>query len=146
LTLSSKTKYAIKVALAMVTVYWIALSLDWMNPQWAAFAIAFVALPGQGQSLNKGLERLGGTLLGCLVALLLGALFSQDRWGFFIVVGLYCGVMTNLMTGSRHAYVWNVAGFVVLIIALTGMDSVENYFEHAMFRTIETAMALGSGP
>ena len=48
LQLSGKAKYGIKVGLAMVMVYGIALTQAWMKPQWAAFAIAFAALPGQG--------------------------------------------------------------------------------------------------
>jgi uncharacterized membrane protein YccC len=37
---------------------------------------------------------------------------------------------------------WNVAGFVCLIITLTGAGSSENLFEHAVSRTVETAMGI----
>ena len=66
---STRVKEAIKTGLAMALVYGIALRLGWMNPYWAASAIAFISLPTQGQSLNKGVMRLGGTLVGCVVAL-----------------------------------------------------------------------------
>jgi len=140
--LSGQARYAVKVGLAMATVYGIGLSQAWMNPQWAGFTIAFCALPGQGQSLLKGLDRLAGTAVGCAFALLVMALFPQDRWYFLLVMTIYIGVVTYLMTGSRHAYLWNVAGFVAPLILLAGVSSSEHAFETAVFRGVETSMGL----
>jgi uncharacterized membrane protein YccC len=53
--------------------------LDWEHAYWAAFAVAFCTLSSTGESLNKGLLRLSGTLLGSLAAVTLIALFPQDR-------------------------------------------------------------------
>ena len=68
---STRIKEAIKTGLAMAVVYWIAMRLGWMNPYWAAFAVAMISLPTQGQSLHKGVQRMGGTMVGCPAALLL---------------------------------------------------------------------------
>ena len=62
--LSDRVKAATKTALAMVLAYGVALSMDWDNPDWAGFAVAFCSLSTVGESLNKGLLRLSGTLLG----------------------------------------------------------------------------------
>ncbi|MHC5048782.1 MAG: FUSC family protein, partial [Planctomycetota bacterium] len=138
----TRIKEAIKTGLAMAVVYWIALRMGWMNPYWAAFSIAMISLPTQGQSLNKGVERMGGTLVGCPAALLFLALFPQDRWLFFTAVTLYCGVVTYLMTGRKLNYFWFVAGFVCLIVTLAGPESPENVFQYAVMRTTETAMGI----
>jgi uncharacterized membrane protein YccC len=53
--------------------------MDWDKPYWAGFAVAFCSLSTVGESLNKGLLRLAGTLLGSLAALTLIALFPQER-------------------------------------------------------------------
>lgn len=64
LTLSTKVKEAIKVSLAMVLVYGIALKVNWMNPSWAGLAVAMIALATAGQSIRKGLLRIAGWRLG----------------------------------------------------------------------------------
>jgi uncharacterized membrane protein YccC len=58
----AKAKEPFKVALAMVIAYAIALSMDWDNPYWAGFAVAFVSLSTVGQSFNKAAMRMFGTL------------------------------------------------------------------------------------
>jgi uncharacterized membrane protein YccC len=53
MVLSRKAKESLKTALAMTVTYGIALHMDWDQPHWAAFAVAFVSLANVGQSLNK---------------------------------------------------------------------------------------------
>src|SRR5215475_3890285 len=72
--LSDRVKTAIKTALAVVLAYGVALSMDWGHSYWAAFAVAFCTLSTVGESLNKGLLRLAGTLLASLAAVTLIAL------------------------------------------------------------------------
>ena len=62
--LSDRIKTAIKTALATVLAYGVALSMNWENAHWAAFAVAFCTLSTVGESVNKGLLRLCGTLVG----------------------------------------------------------------------------------
>ena len=45
-----KAREPFKTALAIVISYGIALAMDWDNPYWAAFAVAFVSLSTAGQS------------------------------------------------------------------------------------------------
>ena len=56
--LSTRTKEAIKTALAMAIAYAIALQMDWDRPYWAAFAVGMISLPAAGASLRKGVLRL----------------------------------------------------------------------------------------
>ena len=86
---STRFKDAFKIALAMVIAYAIALSQGWESPFWAGLAVAFCALAGVGESLNKGLLRVLGTLFGAVVALALLAMFPQDRWAFLIAMSLF---------------------------------------------------------
>ncbi len=103
----------------MVIAYGLSLQWGWLNPSWAGIAIAFCSLTTRGESLNKSVLRLWGTLLGVFAAFLFLALFPQDRWLFVTVVSLYCAAITYLMIGSRAQYFWQVAGFVCLIITLS---------------------------
>jgi uncharacterized membrane protein YccC len=87
--LSTKAKEAIKVGLAMTVAYYLALRFSWMSPTWAAIAVAFISLPTAGQSINKGLLRIGGTLLAFVAGLFFLGLFPQDRWYFFLAFTPY---------------------------------------------------------
>ena len=48
IALSDRFKDAVKMALAMVITYAIALSQGWGTPFWAGFAVAFCGLTGVG--------------------------------------------------------------------------------------------------
>ena len=104
--LSDRVKTAIKTALATVLAYGVALSMDWKDAHWAAFAVAFCTLSTVGKSLNKGLLRLSGTLVGSLAAITLIALFPQDRWLFLIGMSIFTGFCTYMMPGTSRWYFW----------------------------------------
>jgi uncharacterized membrane protein YccC len=70
--LSDRVKTAIKTALAMVLAYGVALSMDWENAYWAAFAVAFCTLSTVGESLNKGLLRNATGILSAPARMLQG--------------------------------------------------------------------------
>ena len=108
ISLSTRTKEAIKTGLAMTIAYGIALSMDWEKPYWAGFAVAVISLATAGQSLNKGALRMAGTLVTTAVALILIALFAQERWLFMLFLSAYIGYCTYMMGGAKHQYFWRV--------------------------------------
>ncbi len=143
LSLSIKAKDAIKTGLAMVLVYGIAMNLGWMNPYWAAFAVAMTSLGTVGQSLHKGVLRAAGTVPGCIMALLVFSLVPQNKWGFVALSSSWIFFTTYMMlVDKERSYFWNVAGFVYLIIVLAGPSSSETLFEHALYRMVETVMGV----
>jgi uncharacterized membrane protein YccC len=142
--LSDRVKTAIKTALATVLAYGVALSMDWEHAYWAAFAVAFCTLSTVGESLNKGLLRLSGTLLGSLAAVTLIALFPQDRWLFLIGMSIFTGFCTYMMPGTSRWYFWYVAGFSVPLLALAGGADPLNDFQTIINRFEETALGIVS--
>jgi len=138
-----RVKEATKTALAMMLVYGIALNSGWMNPYWAAVAVAMISLATEGQSIHKGLLRIAGTIPGCLSALIIMSLAQQSRWLFIALVAAWVFFTTYLkIVDKKHSYMWFVAGFVCLIIVLSGPSSSENIFEHAVYRSLETVMGV----
>jgi len=87
--LSVRAKESIKTGLAVVIVYAIAFHLGWEKPYWAAFAAIVISLDTAGQSLNKAALRMFGTLVAGTVALILIALFSQERWSMLLWLSAY---------------------------------------------------------
>jgi uncharacterized membrane protein YccC len=140
--LSDRVKTAIKTGLATVLAYGVALSMDWKDAHWAAFAVAFCTLSTVGESLNKGLLRLSGTLVGSVAAITLIALFPQDRWLFLIGMSIFTGFCTYMMPGTSRWYFWLVAGFSVPLIALSGDSDPLNDFQTAITRSEETALGI----
>jgi uncharacterized membrane protein YccC len=142
--LSDRVKTAIKTALATVLAYGVALSMDWEHAYWAAFAVAFCTLSSVGESLNKGLLRLSGTLFASLAAVTLIALFPQDRWLFLIGMSIFTGFCTYMMPGNSRWYFWYVAGFSVPLLALAGGFEPLNDFQTIITRSEETALGVMS--
>src|SRR5499427_9758594 len=139
---SDRVRAAIKTALAMVIAYGIALSMDWSHPYWAGFSVAFCTLSTVDESINKGLLRLAGTLVGSFAALTLIALFPQDRWSFLASMSLFTGFCTFMMPGTPRWYFWYVAGFSVPLLAFAGGANGPNDFQTVILRTEETALGI----
>jgi uncharacterized membrane protein YgaE (UPF0421/DUF939 family)/predicted Zn-dependent protease len=141
--LSSKTKEAIKVSIAFVLVYIIALRFDWMNPYWAGFSVAIVASAPSGESIHKGLNRLFGTIPGVLVAFIIFSIALQDRWLFISLSALWVSFTSYMMINSpRNDHFWVMAGSVALVILTTPPDSSLNIFYLGILRVLETALGV----
>ena len=140
--LSDRAQTAIKTALATVLAYGVALSMDWENAYWAAFAVAFCTLSTGGESLNKGLLRFSGTVVGSLAAVSLISLFPQDRWQFLVGMSLFTGFCTYMMPGTSRWYFWYVAGFSVPLLALAGGSNPLNDFQTVITRSEETTLGI----
>ena len=132
--LSRKAKEAIKTGLAFALVYAIALQSGWLNPYWAAFAVAMISLQTAGQSIHKGLNRLVGTIPGCIAAIVILALAAQSRWEFMLLASLWIFFTAYMSLRSReNTYLWTVAGFVCLVLITSGASTSEDLFEHVVF-------------
>jgi uncharacterized membrane protein YccC len=140
---TAKLKEAIKVALAFALAYMIALNFAWMNPNWAGFAVVMIALPTAGQSFAKGFNRMLGTIPGALVGFILFAIAGQERWLLAILGAVWIGFTNYRMIRSKNkTYLWQVAGFVALIILTTSPITSENVFHKGLYRTLETALGI----
>jgi len=141
--LSPKAKEAIKVALAYCIVNIIALKLDWMNPYWAGFAVAQIALFPGGQSLRMGGLRIVGVILAMFACLLIYTIAPQDRWMFISLAAMWMMFTTYMMIkDQKHSYLWNVAGFAAVAMWAIVADTSVDVFHAALYRAIETIMGI----
>ncbi len=125
---SQRFKDAFKTALAMVIVYGIALYMGWGSIYWAGLTIAFCSLSTTGESLHKGLLRMGGTFVAFFSSLALIALFPQDRWLALGTMSVYLGFCNYMMGGTSRWYFWHVAAFTMPILTLGGgADSLSTF-------------------
>ncbi len=142
--LSPRFKGAFRVALAMVITYGISLAMDWDKAFWAALSVIFCSLATSGQSINASLDRIAGTALASALALILVALFPQDRWLFLIGVSTVIAICSYHMTGfTPRQAIWFNAGFNLPIIAILGESGnllAPTTFDIAILRTQQTAL------
>ena len=139
---SARFKDAFKMALAMVITYAIALSQGWGTPFWAGLAVAFCSLTSVGESLNKGLLRVFGTMFGAVAGLALLGLFPQDRWTFRIAMTLFVAFCTYMMGGTTRWYFWFMAGITVPIVAVAAEPNSLYDFNRAVLRTQQTTLGI----
>ena len=113
-----------------------------MSPSWAGWSvIAIAALPG-GQSLQKGLLRVWGTLLACFVGIVIISLGAQERWLFMILTASWVSFCAyKMLSDKKLSYFWFVAGYVTLVISAAGPSSTGGFYI-AVFRTIETILGI----
>ena len=136
---SQRFRGAFKTALAMVIVYGIALYMGWGHTHWGGLAVAMCSLTTTGESLHKGLLRMGGTFVAFFVTLALIALFPQDRWLFLVALSIYLACCNYMMGGTSRWYFWYVAAFVVPILAFGGGPESLSTFNTVVMRTQLTA-------
>jgi len=141
--LSDRFKHCFKVALAMALTYAIALDLNWGKPFWAALSVAFCSLATAGDSINRGIQRVVGTVLSGVGVAILMSLFPQDRWMFLAALSVVIGVCTYQMSGgSRFWFVWFCAAFNMPVLAILGGPIALNSFNIMVLRAQETALGV----
>ena len=142
MTNALRLQSAFKLALAIVLAYWITLYMDWGKPYWAGISIVACSLTSLGESINKGLLRLGGTCLAILVSITLLALFGQERWLFVGALGLWLGICAFMMCTSARFYFWKTAGFVVPILVIGGGNNPVVDFSVMTLRAQQTVLGI----
>ena len=139
--LSTRTKEAIKLGLAMVIAYWIAMQMGWEKPFWAGFTVVTISVLSGGMSLSRGVARTLGTLVGAVASLAIMGLFPQERWWLMVCLSLYLGFCTYMLTGKHQSYFWFLAAFTCLIIVgVSSPPESQSVFQVAVLRTQETAL------
>ncbi|ELA9071287.1 fusaric acid resistance protein [Vibrio parahaemolyticus] len=140
---NTSTKEAIKAALSIVVAISLAFWFQWEKPYWAAISVGVMALNESfAHSINKGHNRLRGTLLGTGYAFFLIAMFSQDRFLFLTFFTLFLGVCIYMSSDKKYGDVFTVGFSVCSIIACMGGFDNQATFHFAVLRMQETILGV----
>jgi len=135
--------FALRIWLAMVLALYAAFWLQLEGASSAMVCVAILAQPKRGQALSKALYRFVGTLVGAVVAIVLIALFAQDR--VLLLVSLATWLMLCVFTAhflqDTRAYGAMLSGYTVAIIAIAHIDAPLGVFDAAVDRV--AAIAIG---
>ncbi|MBL8540607.1 MAG: FUSC family protein, partial [Betaproteobacteria bacterium] len=103
-------RHAVRATLALGCAYYFALLLPWTrHPQWLVLGVAVVLRGNLQQTLARRNARIGGTVLGCLLVLLLSHVSSPDLLMLTFVVA----------AGVAHGFV--VERYLITAVAATVM-------------------------
>lgn len=118
LTLSSPVlRHAVRSALALATVYFVARALPWATrPHWMLLSVAVVLRGTLDDTLSRRNFRVLGTAIGCVLVAVLLSLVS-DAWLMLVFV---------IAVGTAHAFV-NVR-YLLTAIAATLMALLQAHF------------------
>ena len=135
--------YAFRTTLALILAYGVGFYAQIPTASSAGITVGIIAQPSTGMALSKAAYRIGGTVLGCIVSLIFGAAFGQDRtmllFAFALWMGL-CAAAASLLRDFR-SYGAALSGYTVAIIAIGGIDSPDGLLLASLNRT--AAILLG---
>ena len=142
--LSSRIHTSAVTALAFVCTYVLAFYWNLDRPFWAGFTVFVISLPSIGQTLQKGVLRMFGTIAGAVAALVLLGLFAQERMLLLSVLSLYLCLMLYLMlTSVYYGYAFFISCIVTLIICLMAVHEPQDAFHLSVYRVEETLLGIG---
>ena len=108
------------------------------------FTVFVISLPSIGQTLQKGVLRMFGTIAGAVAALVLLGLFAQERMLLLSVLSLYLCLMLYLMlTSVYYGYAFFISCIVTLIICLMAVHEPQDAFHLSVYRVEETLLGIG---
>ena len=100
--MSERVKQALRISISIVLAYTISLWMDWDRTYWAGLAAGLCALATDGESLQKGLLRMAGTVLAIAVLFTLLATLHQERLQMLLALGAYMFFCAYMMAGTRR--------------------------------------------
>ena len=136
--------FAAKTTASALIALLVAFTFNLDQPYWALLTVFIVSQPQSGLVLAKSFYRIIGTVIGAAVALLLVALFAQERVLFLGALALWIGVCTF---GSQHArnfaaYSFVLSGYTVAIVGIPGALDAGNAFYIATGRVTEISLGI----
>ena len=136
--------FAAKTTASALLALLVAFTFNLDQPKWALLTVFIVAQPQSGMVLAKGFYRLLGTLAGAAVALVLVALFAQQRELFLGTLALWIGLCTFASRNVRNfaSYGFVLSGYTAAIIGITGALQPENVFFVAQARVTEISLGI----
>jgi uncharacterized membrane protein YccC len=136
--------FAAKTTASGLIALLIAFTFNLDQPQWALLTVFIVSQPQSGLVLAKSFYRIIGTLVGAAVALLLVALFAQERVLFLAALAMWIGVCTFGSQYARNfaAYSFVLSGYTAAIVGIPAALEANNAFYIAMARVTEICLGI----
>ena len=144
--LPDAVSFGARAALALVLAYLASFTIQLQSSSSAGVCVAIVMQPQPGMALSKAINRIAGTLVGGAVALLMTAVFPQDRTMLLLAFLAWMAVCTfagSLLRDFR-AYGTVLAGYTAAIISISGIDQPITALEVTLDRVAAILIGIAS--
>ena len=137
-----KFRYAFKTSLSLTLAYLIPMAMGWPQPQTAATTVMLIAATGMlSESLQKGVLRVLGTVVGAVVGLTLIITFPQDRMLYLLAVSLVVSLILYLYNAYQGDSTVFMLAAVVTLMVFNGGDA-EGAFLYGVDRAFMTVFGV----
>lgn len=138
----AKFRYATKTALSLTLAYLIPMAMGWPQPSTAATTVMLIAATGLlSESLQKGVLRVMGTILGAVLGLCLVALFPQERMIYLLAASIVVSVVIYLYNAYQGDSTVFMLTAVVTLMVFNGGDA-DGAFLYGVDRAFMTAFGV----
>ena len=136
--------FVFKALLAMYLAIWLAMWLQLEKPTTTLVTVAIVMHPQSGMVLAKSFFRAIGTLAGSAFALVLVAMFPQQRVLFLGTLALWVALCAGGATLYRNfmSYGFVLAGYSAAIVVLPAITNPLLVFDSAAMRVSEVLLGI----
>ncbi len=138
--------YALRTAAALILAYGVGFYAQLPAASSAGITVGIIAQPSAGMALSKAFYRVAGTVIGCIVSIVFGAAFGQDRTMLLFAFALWMGLCSAAATILRdfRSYGAAISGYTVAIIAIGGIDDPNGLLLASLNRTAAILLGIAS--
>jgi uncharacterized membrane protein YccC len=136
--------FSLKMFLAIMLAYWIALRFNLERPYWAVGTVILVSHPLSGASTSKGFYRVIGTVIGGLACLAAVSFMVQSPEILTIFVALWCGfcLFISLLDRTPRSYAFMLSGYTVALTAFSVVSHPMQAFDLVSARVVEITLGV----
>lgn len=139
--------FSIKAYLAAMLATYLALSIGLQRPYWAFLTSYIVAQPLAGAVVSKAMFRVIGTFVGALAAVAMVPTLDNAPELLTLAIGLWLAlcVFVSLLDRTPRAYMFVLAGYSAILIALPSVQAPAAIFTVATLRVQEITLGILCG-
>jgi len=139
--------FSLKAYVAAMLAMYLALSIGLQRPYWAFLTSYIVAQPLAGAVLSKALFRVIGTFVGGLAAVAMVPALDNAPELLTLAIGLWLAlcVFVSLLDRTPRAYMFVLAGYSAILIALPSVETPASIFTVASLRVQEITLGILCG-
>ena len=138
--------FALRTWVALGVAFYAAFYLELDGASSAGVCVLIVAQPQQGMVLSKSIYRFVATIVGVCLAILLTALFPQDRTMLLASFAVIMAFQTALGTLLRdfRSYACILAGYTIAIISIANIDTPSEAFSASVNRVAAIVVGIAA--
>jgi uncharacterized membrane protein YccC len=139
---STVFRHALRLALAVAAGDMLGRDFDWRRSYWIPMTIVLVLKPEFATTFSRGVLRIGGTILGLLLATALFHFLSIHTAMEIVLIGLFTFLVRWVGPANYGVFGVMISALVVLLLAINGVSPKEVILARGINTAIGGVLAL----